>query len=84
MAHFAQIGADNVVLRVVVINNSDIMKNGEEDEQTGLAFCRSLFGQNTHWVQTSYNGKFRGCYAGIGYTYNSAADIFVPPQSAGA
>ena len=33
------------------------------------------------WVQTSYNGKIRGCYAGIGYVYDQKADRFVPPKA---
>jgi hypothetical protein len=84
MAHFAQLDQNNIVLRVIVVNNSDIMVNGQESEAKGIAFCQSLLGADTRWVQTSYNGKFRGCYAGIGYTYISAADIFVPPQNTGA
>lgn len=79
MAHFAELDENDVVLRVVVIANSDIMKDGVEDEATGIAFCRSLFGEDTIWVQTSYNGNFRACYAGIGYTFDRQLDEFVPP-----
>ena len=32
------------------------------------------------WVQTSYNGNFRNCYAGIGYTYDSDRDVFIMPK----
>jgi len=32
------------------------------------------------WIQTSYNHNIRKQYAGIGFTYNSNADVFVAPQ----
>jgi hypothetical protein len=31
-------------------------------------------------VQTSYNGKIRKNYAGVGYKYDSQRDAFIPPQ----
>jgi len=80
MAHFAELDQNNIVLRVIVVNNSDIMENGQESEAKGIAFCRSLFGQDTNWVQTSYSGSFRVRYAGIGYTFNPTLNAFIPPQ----
>ena len=78
MAHFAEIGLNNVVERVIVVNNNELLdENGNEVEQKGIDFCKSLFGGT--WVQTSYNGNFRGCFAGKGYTYDSENDVFVPP-----
>jgi hypothetical protein len=65
MAHFAEINSNNKVLRVVVVNNNELLVNGVENEQKGIDFCKSLFGSNTNWVQTSYNSKFRKQYAGI-------------------
>ena len=82
MAHFAELDADNTVLRVIVVGNPDCLDaNGQESEAVGIAFCQSLCGADTQWVQTSYNGNFRGCYAGIGYTYDPEADVFVAPPS---
>lgn len=79
MAHFAELDANNVVLRVVVIGNSDTSDaNGVEKEYIGAAFCERLFGGT--WKQTSYNGTFRKNYAGIGYTYDSTRDAFLPPK----
>jgi len=79
MAHFAQLDENNVVLQVIVVNNSDCLdSNGQESEAIGVAFCQSLFGGN--WKQTSYNGTMRKNYAGIGYTYDAARDAFIPPQ----
>jgi hypothetical protein len=70
MAHFAQI-KDNLVTQVIVVNNEEV-----PDEATGITFCKSLFGEDTEWVQTSYSGNFRGTFAGVGMTYDPAADEF--------
>ena len=79
MAHFAEIDSNNVVLRVVVVDNKDTSTpDGTEVESIGVAFCQRLFGGN--WVKTSYNGNIRKNYAGIGYTYNAGLDAFVPPK----
>ena len=79
MAHFAEIDANNVVLRVVVIGNADTADaNGVEKEHIGAAFCERLFGGT--WKQTSYNGNKRKRYAGIGYTFNEELDAFVAPK----
>ena len=31
--------------------------------------------------RTSYNGRIRGVYAGIGYRYDEQLDVFVPPDA---
>jgi len=80
MAHFARTES-NVVRQVIVINNSELLDgNGNEQEALGVAFCQSLFGADSTWVQTSYNGNIRKNFASIGYTYDSARDAFVAPQ----
>lgn len=79
MAHFAEIGPDNTVLRVIVVNNNELLdENGNESEAKGVEFCRNLLGGV--WVQTSYNGTFRKNYAGAGFTYDSTRDAFIAPQ----
>lgn len=79
MAHFAELDNDGIVLRVIVVSNADTSTpDGTEVESIGVAFCQRLFGGN--WKQTSYNGNFRKRYAGIGYTYNSQLDAFIPPK----
>ena len=79
MAHFCELDANNVVLRVVVIDNKDTADaNGIEKEHIGAAFCERLFGGT--WKQTSYNGNIRKNYAGIGYTYDPERDAFIPGQ----
>jgi hypothetical protein len=69
MSHWAEIDASNIVLRVLVGDNN------EPDE--GQAFMESLGGT---WVKTSYNGKIRKNYAGIGYTYDANRDAFIAPE----
>lgn len=81
MAHFAELDSNNVVTRVIVVSNEDTHDiNGTESEELGIAFCRKLFGVNTNWRQTSYNGNFRFRYAGIGYTYDEILDAFIAPK----
>jgi hypothetical protein len=79
MAHFAELGEDNVVLRVIVVSNDDCKDaEGNESEAVGAEFCRNLLGGT--WKQTSYNNSIRKRYAGTGFTYNSALDAFIPPK----
>ena len=79
MAHFAEIGVDNVVLRVVVVHNNELLDSeGVEQESLGAEFCRNLFGGT--WLQTSYNSNFRKNFAGKGYTFDSERDAFIPIQ----
>lgn len=76
MAHFAQIDSNNIVTQVLVIEQ-DVVNTG-------------LFGEPSSFVQTSYNTHggvhtlggtpLRKNYAGIGYTYDSGRDAFIPPK----
>jgi len=91
MAHFAQLDENNVVMQVIVVHNNELVESKQatvneddsvsvavvESEQRGIEFCQSLYGAETRWVQTSYNGSFRGKYAGVGDTYVDGA--FVGP-----
>lgn len=79
MAHFAEIDQFGKVKRVIVVSNADTSDAaGVEKEHIGAAFCEKLFGGT--WVQTSYNATFRKNYAGIGYTWDSTRNAFIPPQ----
>ena len=72
MAHFAEIDENNIVLRVLVVDN--------EQEQRGQEFLSVDLGLGGTWIQTSYNGNFRKQFAGRGYEYDSVADVFIQPQ----
>jgi hypothetical protein len=78
MAHFARV-EDNIVREVIVINN-EVLENKPfpESEAIGVTFLKSLYGEDTEWLQTSYNGNFRGRYAGSGSIYNPELDEFDP------
>lgn len=76
MAHFAELNNDNVVIRVIVVANTELLdENGIESEAKGAEFCSNLFGGR--WVQTSYNGNMRKNYAGAGMTYDAQRDAFI-------
>tara|TARA_R110000803_G_scaffold210516_1_gene282516 strand:+ start:880 stop:1266 length:387 start_codon:yes stop_codon:yes gene_type:complete len=77
MAHFAQLDDSNVVLTVNVIADEDCLDGDTESEAVGIAFCKSLWGADTIWKQTSYNNNTRKQYAEIGGTYDASADEFV-------
>jgi len=80
MAHFAQLDDNNIVTQVIVVANDELLLDGVESEVKGISFCKSLFGEDTKWKQTSYNGNIRKNYAGIGYTYDASNDYFYAPQ----
>lgn len=70
MAHFAEIDENNIVLRILVIDDSV--------EHDGENWCHNLLGGR--WKQTSYNANIRKNFAGIGYKYDEALDGFIPPK----
>jgi hypothetical protein len=72
IAHFAQVDENNVVTQVLVVP--------DEQEHRGEDFLANDLGLGGIWRQTSYNHRIRKQYAGIGYTYDESADVFVAPQ----
>ena len=79
MAHFAELDNNNTVLQVIVVNNDAIDSTNEEE--SGIVFLQSLFGQETKWKQTSYNGNLRKNFAGAGYSYSEEYDAFIAPNT---
>ena len=81
MAHFAQLDEQGLVIEIVRVANEELLDDeGNEVEKKGVDFLHDLFGDDKIWKQTSYSGSFRKNYAGIGYTYDSGRDAFIPPQ----
>lgn len=80
MAHFAELDENNIVKRVIVVANEELLEDGIESERKGIRFCQSLYGNDTRWVQTSYNATFRKNYAGKGYYYDEQFKAFKPPK----
>lgn len=81
MAHFAKI-EDNVVTQIIVISNEicgEPTLSFPDTENAGLTFIANTLKIAGTWKQTSYNNNFRGVYAGIGFTYDADADVFVAP-----
>ena len=78
MAHFAKLDDNNKVLEIQIVNNASL--DSKNEEQSGIIFLTNWSNGYTNWKQTSYNGKIRGNYAGIGYTYLPLEDIFMPPK----
>ena len=93
MAHYAQLDENNVVTQVTAVHNNELVASKQaavnedgsvsvsviESEDKGVEFCKSLFGVDTKWAQTSYNGNFRGKYAKIGDTFDAENNVFVSP-----
>jgi hypothetical protein len=86
MAHFALVDDENIVREVIVISNADC-GGGDfpASEPIGQAFingphpdCLALAGV---WKQTSYSASFRDYFAGVGFSYDPALDVFVPPAA---
>ena len=86
MAHFAQVDDGNIVGDVIVISNSDCGGGTfPASEPIGQAFIAAPHPDGLalagRWLQTSYSGSFRGCFAGRDFSYDPIADIFVPPAA---
>ena len=83
MAHFAEVDENNIVLRVLVVDDLN--------ESNGQEFLATTLGLGGTWIKTSYNTHagvhsnggtpLRKNYAGIGYTYDSGRDAFIPPKT---
>lgn len=72
MAHFAEIDKNNVVLRVLTLDNAHETGGAEY-----LAYDLRLGGR---WVQTSFNSAIRKNFAGAGYNYDVTRDAFISPK----
>jgi hypothetical protein len=79
MAHFAKLDDNNVVLSVHVVNNEDIIVDGQESEQRGIEFLTGIH-SHQNWKQTSYNASFRKNYACIGDSYDENRNAFIAPK----
>jgi hypothetical protein len=70
MAHFAELDENNIVIRVIVVNDAH--------EADGENWCHNFAGGT--WKQTSYNKNMRYNYAGIGHVFDTDAGAFYTPQ----
>ena len=73
MAHYAFLDNNNIVTEVIVgIDETETIEGLDTETWYG-----NFRGQVCK--RTSYNGKIRGVYAGVGFTYDTDLDIFIPP-----
>jgi hypothetical protein len=86
MASFAKIDNNNIVVQVIGISNDvcgEPTLTFPNTESAGRAFIANAMKLEGTWLQTSYNATFRGCYAGIGYTYDASigeyGEFVAPP-----
>jgi len=77
MAHFAKLDENNLVIAVHCVHNNAL--DLENEEISGIEFLTELHNYSL-WKQTSYNNNIRKQYAGIGFSYDSANDVFIAPQ----
>ena len=81
MAHAAKIDENGIVRQVLVVDNDKLFDGGKfttKSEQSLNTYMHSL-GLDGDWKLTSYNSKFRGRYAGQGFTYDTDLDEFIAP-----
>jgi hypothetical protein len=74
MAHYAFLDSNNTVTEVITgIDETELIEGLDTETWYG-----NFRGQVCK--RTSYNGKIRKNYAGIGFTYDTALDAFIPPK----
>lgn len=78
MAHFAKLNENNIVIEIAVVNN-DVL-DLENEELSGIVFLTEWSGGYTNWKQTSYSGNIRKRFAGVGFSYDPVADVFIEIQ----
>jgi hypothetical protein len=74
MAHYAFLNDDNIVTEVITGKDESELIDGLTPEE----WYGNYRGQRC--VRTSYNNNIRKQYAGVGYTYNETADVFIAPK----
>ena len=82
MAHYAFLDENNIVSEVIV--GKDEGEDGIDWEQHYGTFrgqtCKRTSYNMAGGVHDDGKEPFRKNYAGIGYTYDSTRDAFIPPQ----
>lgn len=74
MAHYAFLDDNNIVTEVITgIDETELIEGLDTETWYG-----NFRGQTCK--RTSYNANIRKNYAGIGYTYDSVRDAFIPPK----
>jgi hypothetical protein len=74
MAYYAFLDDNNIVTEVIKGIDETELIDGKSPE----IWYSEFRGQRC--VRTSYNHRIRKQYAGIGFTYDESADVFIAPQ----
>jgi hypothetical protein len=75
MAHYAFLDDSNIVTEVIVgIHETELIEGLDPETWYG-----NFRGQTCK--RTSYNGKIRFNYAGVGFTYDPIDDAFISPPA---
>lgn len=74
MAHYAFLDENNFVTEVIVGKDENELLDGKSPEEWYSEF------RGQRCLRTSYNGKIRKNFAGVGFTYNENLDAFVAPK----
>jgi hypothetical protein len=74
MAYYAFLDDNNIVTEVIKGIDETELIDGKSPE----IWYSEFRGQRC--VRTSYNHRIRKQYAGIGFTYDENADVFIAPQ----
>ena len=79
MANFAKL-ENSITIRVIGVNNADCADGIlPQADVVGNKFLTGL-GITGEWLLTSIDAVYRKNYAGIGYTYDTARNAFIPPK----
>ena len=83
MAYFAEINSENLVLRVVVAGDDEVLNyGGHGSEEAASRFNKTcnLSTTGVKWIETFKDGT-RGKFGGLGHTWNEEHQIFCEPQA---
>ena len=86
MAHYAFMDSNNIVVKVITgVDETETQDDngtvvGGSSEAWETFYASQLWHAGLTCIRTSYNNNIRKQYAGIGYSYDSASDVFVVPQ----
>jgi len=81
MAHYALIDNSNIVTHVIVGQNEDENYDWEEHYAEDFALtCKRTSYNTIGGVHSTGGTPFRKNYAGVGFTYDSVRDAFIPPK----
>ncbi len=82
MAHYAWIDSNNVVINVTVgVDETETQQGvGGSTEAWEQFYTQAINQEGVYVKRTSFNGKIRKQFAGVGYKYLPETDEFVAPQ----